>query len=1090
MTIAIAVTIALIASTATLIIKKQQGDDSSALNTASAVVDITMPHSGMIVSLSRPGFVDLPASIGLENAVVVSVTADRPVVAVELLDGATVVSRVVPASPVAERADRMTWIPLAEGVTTLIARAYDGDGHVGQSNPLRIDARRPESMAGLVPVSTAEGDSLASLAAANGVEVTTLALLNGLDASTASDPIPAGTPLDVPVAAPAPFESEPTAVIPLPDSLELAQPPTLQIGVDGCAATVDAKSGGSKQKLILFRVPPTGGAVAPVAKIGGNSVVVPLTSGVQDFVVAAGVDDELVAWSLPVSVTAGSGCSGWSGDVRFEGGVLVADTEAESAYVYLSTTVGEWVRVPPTGFVPRGSSGFDFSKYLPPLVGSTVKLEAWGRLGGKLVLLGTGVWTPPTTAGGDNEVAIVVSDEVGLPKSQLWWLRPADWKHNGQPPKAVTAGDVLAPDVLRFQWSSPFPGITHGIVQVTSSAVPPTAGPKPGGVLYQDVVQGRDGTFDIDFAKVFDSFYAHKNGTIHEVSETEGSGTYVTLAGLGGSPGGSPAAEAVVKSTVGANPHPVDLDPTDGPGPGDSTDSTSPDETNGMFSQTFVVRVVPMAADNWGGLVTNDVDLTVDPTGRFQVAPAGEKPYNLDVALVTPPRPPDPNKTRCWQFAGWTDDDAVKAEIAKEKLAAEQASAQGQFPPASANYVFWSFLVDQLGQSPICGGCYHFGSTSVALAGGKCDDGGFLDDLVGAFKTFVNMLSSAYAFIKSTIVDLVVTASGCKALGSGAASFCNTLASVVLDAALTSLGIPPSLPNWDQLIAAAKGDIVAIGVGLATQLGVPCDDADFAAEVHGNSDLTCEAALNALLDEAVAQIDQMYSDTSTSMGFSFPPMMRVRPHPDGQIGPASVAITVNPTKYSNAEAGKTCSVGLYPKSTWFGSPDILAGFVYGATVGGPIVSGVTPGSFPGASTAPMKIPHLFWSDKAFETGFFDLPHLTLASVGSGLAKPETGLWQPVTKTYDLYPPFDAELVPVTYLSSTVSYTGINPGVGNKSGKPLVNIHQSQGQLPKHVFLLNKGAVFSIFVLSPCAAGGGLHRWSLPGFDAGPAVELK
>ncbi len=1072
-TVAIAVAVALAAAGLTIVAHRQLADDSEPpIPIADSGTTVTLPRSGLVVTLSRPGFVTTPVTDGSDNAFVVSVTAETSVAAVELLAGATVVDRIVPEDRVANRTDRLVWHPDGDGTTTVVARAYGADGRIGQSNPLRVDVRPDLAIAGLVHVVTTPGETIADVAGRYGADVSTVVAWNQLTEAGPGAALPTGTELDIPIDLPPTAPASPSSnakgirrstsgtrsLPPLPSDLTLAAAPHLAVTVDGCGATIDTTAGSGDQDLYLLRVPPTGGAYEAIAKLTTQSVAVPVGPGIHDFVVAAGDAGALVAWSDPVAVAVDDpGCSGWQGTARLAGGRLVIDgsAEPESAYLYLSTSPGDWVRVPAEGSVPRGEDGgYDFTPVLPPLPGSTLRLEAWGRTNGQLELLGTGTYTPPAPPDGTSDhtvpaTAIGIGDDIALPKAQLWWLRPSDWKHGGDPPKAVTSGEVPGTPTLHFQWTAPTPAVTHGIVQVTSASVPPTAGPSPGGVLVQKTVTGNGGTFDLDFAKVLEAYLAAQNGQVTDIGSLA-TQSYQTIAGLGDSIGST--------TTITASPHPFDLDPTD---------DFDLQDGGGVFHQLFVVRVVPMAGDSWGGLVSNDVELDVTPSGAL-VAPAGARPYSLDVQLVTPPRPPDPSKMNCWEFAGWTDTTALQQHLDAEAKAAEASFSGVNLGP----YTVWKTLVTAVGNGPICAGCYHIGNLTVGVAGADCSDSGFFDDLFDAFKTFVNMLSSAFAFIKAQIIDLVVSATGCKAAGDTAASICSTLAEAVLDAALASLGIPPSLPNWDQLIAAAEGDIVALGVGLATQLGVPCDDASFAAEVDGQDDLTCEAALKALLHEAEAQIDQLYSDTATAMGFNFPDLMKVRPHPSGQVGPAEVKITVHPNQYSKAEKGKTCTAGVFSSSTWIGKVDLATTAKIGKYATGPFVSGVVPNVLGGV----YQIPQLVYAGPPFEANYVQLPDLQADS------KDPTG-YRSTSRTYQIYPPTQFDPVQVNQL-----YIYTQQGVTGPNGEPVPGVTYFGYQWPEQVFLLNAGAHFKLVVVSSCATGAGAQTWLLPGFGTGPAVK--
>lgn len=1061
-----AVLVALAASLLTTVVHRQvTADEIEPPAIADDVASIGIPRSGMVVSLTRPGFVDLPARVGLENAFVASTVAAGDIAAVELLAGSAVVARAIPAARGTTGTQRLVWTPDRTGPVTLVARAYGEDGQVGLSNPVRVVAAEPVPAVGLATVATGDGETLGGLAARLGANSREIAERNGLGDVALDAPLPPGTELEIPLAAPGPESSVAPGVAlpgrgrarptqggtplpPLPASIDPVPAPVVQAVADGCGVTVEATTDDDGQTLFLLHAPPAGSAFVPVAALPPGPVVVPASSGIHDFVVGAAEGGSLVAWSDPVTVPVDDeACSGWEGTARLDGSTLQVAGEAEQAYLYLSTASQAWVRVPESGFVPRGIDGFDFAGLLPPMAGSSLALEAWGRDGGALVPLGTGRFTPPAPpASGGVQVleggpTLGIGGAIAFPTAQLRWLRPPDWDEAGDPPQALTSGFVPEPKPLQFQWNAPIPGVTHGIVQVTSSAVPLGAGPAPGGVLRQLVVPGHAGTFEIDFQQVVDAYYALQSGTLLSASDAFADQSYQVFAGvLLGDTG------ATTTTGVPLSPHPLDLDPTD-------------DFDVEALGEHFFVRVVPMVADTWTGLVTNDVDLEVDPSGLFPVAPAGERPYDLDVALTQPPRPPNPSRMSCWQFTGWSDEAAVQ-----QALAAEASAGQGIY----GTYTLWSAMVAMLGSEPICAGCYHLGSTTVALAGSTCADNSLIGDLFEAFQTFVDMLSSTFAFIKAQIVELAVSASGCTALGDTAASVCSTLATVALDAALASFGIPPSLPNWDQLVAAAEGEIVEVGVQLATQAGVPCDEADFATEIHGSDVLSCEGVIEAFLGEVQAQIDDLYADTAASMGFGFPPLMTVRPHPSGQVGPAAVTITVNPTQYSAAESGETCNVGAYPSSAWAGTIDPVATAALGAQVGGPIVSGLVPGTYPGSFTGPTRIPQLSWSGSPFEANFWTLPDLP-KKAGT------LNQYLPASRTYQLYPPLAYDPVAVSELLA--------------STQPSQPVTQFWHQWPRQVFLLNSGSLFKLVITSGCATGTGLHAWILPGFGPGPAAQV-
>ena len=977
-------------------------EDESPQLEASAGTDLApadVPRAGMVLVLSRPGFVDIPLARGMASAFHVDVSSASPVTAVELLAGSEQVALTTLDDEQLDRVDRFVWTPEDAGTVTLVARAHSEDGHVGQSNPLRVEVRDLES-----------------------------------GPAAATDVPSISTDLEL-----APIRSVRMAGAPA-----MASQPTLTASSKGCTASIGATAGAPEQDLVLMQVPPTGGSFVPVSNVKDGTTALTLTSGLHDFVLAAGVSGEAVSWSNLVTVDIPDDeCDSWTGDVSLKGNLLVADTDADLAYLYLSSLPGEWVRVPSTGFVARSAAGFDFEGLLPPLTGGALQLEAWGRKGGALVEIGAGSLVPP--AGSGSQSAMGIGGVVGVPKVQLWFLQP-DKDEPMKAPTPLTSASLGVATTLKFKWSAPIAGVTRGVVQVTPSPAPAQS-PVPYDALYMQNVYGNGGTFTIDFQKVLAAWFAKQSKN-------------------------SVNAALPLYSQLQAG-EPTSWDPTPAP-----LETGAPDvEVEEATTKVFYVRVVPMANDSWTGLMSNDVDLTVDTSmGLTPEAPKGEFPYTLAVDLVSPPKPPDPSKLDCWQFTGWSDG-YEKALAAEEAAFAKGPNPAGDLIFASLYpYMAWTALTKSIGSGPICGACYvslSYGGHAVVdfnPTGGSCSSGTFLDDLYDAFKTLVNVVSSTYAYIKDKIVEIVTTVTGCNAVagemgGKTGEDLCHLVAMSALNAALIYFGIPPSLPNWDELIAAAKGDIVALGVELAESAGVPCDDATFAAEVSQQKNLTCEAALEALLDKAIEEMNLFYKDVAASMGFAFPALMKVRPHPAGQVAPAKVKITVNPTKYTAAEEGDTCPVGVYSWSTWQAPPAPFppksftpAGVLVGTSI-------VPPGWFGGTY---YDIPKLSWAGAPFEPGFWELPDLQ-----------KLGGYAPASQTYELYPPETYGPVDVGRVYQT---TGIQQ-------TQLVQQWTSMwSRWPVQTFLLNSGSTFKLVVKSGCAKAV-VKQWLLPGFANGPAIEI-
>ena len=524
--------------------------------------DVDMPLAGMVVALRRPGLTELPGQVGLASPLYVTVDSVEPVAAVELWAGPELVDRIVPEGERLGRTDTFAFVPEETGVVTLVGRAVDVDGRWGQSNPLRLDVTEPMPRSGVRPVTTVAGDTLASVADRTGTEVDLLAALNPGLADGGVGPLPAGLQLGVPVAlddlttpdadetarpapeAPPEVEGQGVAlptiarvVASRPSGVELVEAPELELAIDDCSVTATSSAVDPLSGLTLVQVPPSGGSFYPVFDFGpadageSASTEVPVSAGLHTFAVAGSEDGTTAAWSALEELVVPDECDGWKGSAKLVNGRLVTGNgsvpDTDAAYLYLSTELDEWVRVPAAGFVTPGPYGFDFTPYLPPLEGHDLALEAWGRTDGALVELGTGALAlDPSTS---------IDTALPVPKVQLHWIQNHGETFKSGAPKPevlVTEGTANMPHFLEFRWATAMPGITHMVWQVTKAPVPASAGPLGGNVLLQGTVPAGQATFSIDFSKlVFDLSNPQPATAPDYLDDEEGGKTFASLDG-------------------------------------------------------------------------------------------------------------------------------------------------------------------------------------------------------------------------------------------------------------------------------------------------------------------------------------------------------------------------------------------------------------------------------------------------------------------------------------------------------------------------------------------------------------------------------
>ena len=903
---------------------------------------VDLPPAGLVVTLARQG-ADLPVAHGAEASFLVGTDATQPVRRVELWDGGDVVATYEPPGDRTSLQPSLDWVPTEVGQHLLTARAVDADGRVGLSNPMWVEVTDDR------PV------------------------------TVSNDAVPAGFALPA-----GPAAEPPPAVVPAAGrGLRWARQvggalPTLALATDGC--TVEASAGpapGGEQPvdLILLTVLPGGGKSLPMADLGavapGASAKASalIGGGPQGFVVAAVTDGAVAGWSAPVVADPGDQCPppGWDGELQLVDEHLHADTDLAEAYLYLEPEPGRWVRVPSTGAVPNlGGGTFDFTGLLPNLPGA-YQLHAWGRTGNEVAPLGTGAYTPPTP--GPDESDVTFGGFVP-PPTTLRWLKPAS---KGQLGSFQTSGTIVVdPDdhligTHKFSWSTPF-SATHAFVQVSLDPLPGDAGPSTQLPQFTCLVPGHQGVFTIDF----DQETCSPSMKSTAVSATPGGG-YGNLV-------------PVDVGLLGEQPNVGTKNPLDELEKQLGADPEAPPGTEVPWVEQRVVRVLPMTGDSWVGYRSNDVALELDRTPK---APPGEYAYDLDLKVVGAPHAPRYRYMACWQFTGW-DDPAAAAVLANQE--AQQLKALHGNDPFAAVYtigyphLFWSGILAKTGGGPICPGCYGvawpgIGGATVGLGGADCSsDSSFWEDPVGwvganlvgpviaVFKAMVDLAADGFAYLKQQAVQGLMTITGC----SG--QLCETLANAVVNGALLALGVPPTIPNFDQLVALGKGELVDAAVELMEAAGIPCESAGTAATFHGDDDLTCEAALEAMLDELSTAVNETYLAVAKSGGITFADDMHVVPWWAGQPGNAKVEVTVKPTKYTAEEQGTTCSAGVLTSSMWT-APS--------TSVTDPDLGNIT-------------IPQTSWSTFPYDVTSWQLPTLAKkAGAQHGYA--------PATKTFTLAP---------------------------------------------------------------------------------------
>lgn len=1003
----------------------------------------TLPASGLTVTLQRLAAGSNSVAVGTDARMFVQATGVAPLATIELWAGGDLVDRATAPGDDPTWVGPLAWRPQAEGAVGLTARVVDVDGRAATSNVVTMLAVAPSAPLPVLAYVTEPGDTPARVAAQFGLP----ADLPLVPDQPADEPFPPGTELDIPIlthladippAAPAPAPPDLATTTAAPDAIP---PVVAEVSAENCSVTVTSAAAGTADEAALVQVLPGSGVfealAGDVAADHGHFADVPLGQGLHLFAVRT-VTGGISAMSPPVRVEGPEGCGGgWDGPLAIDHGLLTGvPDDIDRAFLYL-TTGGAWQRVPAAGqtTVARRAGQFDLRRALPDLDGATtVTIEGWGWRGTTLVELGRSTFTAadgvPLVArlGRSRGTRLVMITEPGGSGS------PAT------PEQTSVEAWLGDPGVETFRWSTDVAGTTHGVWQVLAFPPLPTTSPLTAGVLAEGVLEGTGGTFEIDLGAVFGDT---------PVASADAFTQVVAYADIGG----PASAEYVAVMPSG----PAVAGGASAPAAGALTVDTAGDLLMPPVDDVFI-RVVPMAGDQWPGGASNTVSVHdkyfYDPawfTGE-PVDPAATA-YTMSATLF-PPTPPNPAYINCWQFVKWRPD--------------------LQDPAYALEYAYWNSLLEDVGFStPLCPGvCYSwfdqdgvvFGykaAVKTIFGDGSCSSGSgglgipIVDDLIDAGLSLWNAFVSVFTSIKQWVVDVVADLSGCNTIASAVAddadaqAFCGAMATLAVNAAMVYFGIPPSLPNSEQLKAMAKGEMKALMIEAAKDLGIPCDEIGTGAEATGQEQFSCEAIADKMLSEVEKKISEYFVEAAaSSSGISFPPGAVIQPAPQGQTGAPRVEVTVTPSTGAPTLGGRECAAIVSVGAIWSPSlsPTSFADAVYASKVG---LGQGAPARLPGWSNISQlwAVPMATYQGPVNDLAVVRLPTEELAYQLSG---PQPSATRPFFLTPAARDPVGA-----------IQVWAFGP---SPSGFP--------SSLPYHALQLHADALVAAEIYSPCT---GLYR---------------
>jgi hypothetical protein len=780
-------------------------------------------------------------------------------------DGELVQAETPVGGQLTEFSQAWAWTPGSRGPHSLVARALDMQGHFGTSNVVTIHAGPPATTDLLIEAE--QGDTLASIAGDRGVSLQDASAENP-DTDPAA-PLAAGDQVLLPIgplnsapqaAPPAPAAPPPTSGGPEPGPNPIlfwlrshlaaggatALPPAapdLQVSVKGCDAELTIEDGASDAVGLFVYLADSGSTIFSRVQTLGPSALqtttdTDLTASADYYVSAFNAVGETPSDIAHAAVSTSDCAPPTPEGVFLADGLLHVPDPLPIAYLYMSVDGGPWFRVPsdPRGFMkPDGNGAFPLGTYLPAGTDPT----GWQTLAGR-------VW------GWQGGQLVHVGDfDQSAPAEQRVTAAVGNIKIPSKLGICITlqcSGDFAqytksaSTDRLgdwSFRWSPQESAITGAVYQVSDRPFVAACSLEPSQLLMTGPVPGTPEPgqplyFKVDLSQLTASVQLKPPSAV---------GAQLT-------PGGLSATRGL--GAGGLQPETRKTGPAGLPGllgnmwlsPTVQASGAASDGT--PISQPFYyVRVLPR--------VNNQI--LCDPTNSVQLK-------------LNPPSEP----------LGPIDTGQAQYQVNKIDFS----------PPWSAGDHFGCFKLTQ------DFGPYRKGDT-VCPAPYKGGNPPWYKQLFGFVVDAVNWISKAYQDLQNTVVnfvaDLVPDPPGC---GSG----CKSLLKAGLKAGLAAMGLPPSLPNFDQLVELGKGSLTdAIADYASDATGIPCDDTEFPG-----TNTSCKGAIRDGIDAMVNEVRKATASASCGMseaeahahgiegGVCLPPEV-AKAVPSG-IQPATVKVTV------------------------------------------------------------------------------------------------------------------------------------------------------------------------------------------------------
>ncbi|MBI5650074.1 MAG: LysM peptidoglycan-binding domain-containing protein [Chloroflexi bacterium] len=403
-------------------------------------VNEQLPANAMplLVTLSLPPN-ESDVSLDQFTTITAEAMSGKPIRALELwIDGALAQTKSAPAGSSLTRLSAFwTWTPASAGAHTLIVRARDADGRVGQSNTVRVIAAKTEPGSTQVGYTPKSGETLAGIAPQ--FKTTPQQILDLNPQLNPNNPLPPNQPINIPVPVPtsAPPDPGSTEAVPPPENPpappndppasppgnapnkwglwikilldnilanKIPNAPTLWTKPENCSVRLTIQDNADNEDgFFIYRLAPATMAFERIATLDAHSSASPFQYIDSDVMIGE--------WYYYIAAfnAKGEAPSGIAHANLGQSNVLCAKLleptlvlskgkltftqKIDKAYCYVAINSGKWTRIPsaPNAFIfPDKTGAFDVSPWLNqfPPGDVTLEIECWGWQGNVLVHLG------------------------------------------------------------------------------------------------------------------------------------------------------------------------------------------------------------------------------------------------------------------------------------------------------------------------------------------------------------------------------------------------------------------------------------------------------------------------------------------------------------------------------------------------------------------------------------------------------------------------------------------------------------------------------------------------------------------------------